>query len=55
MSLAFFWIFLLLMLCGLPVMFALLVAPSISLMIDDKTQFFTLLIGACTRGSTTSR
>ena len=50
MSLAFFWVFLLLMLCGLPVMFALLIAPSISLMIDDKTQFFTLLIGRMYKG-----
>ena len=41
MSLAFFWIFLLLMLCGLPVMFALLVAPSLSLMIDGQANFFT--------------
>lgn len=38
------------MLCGLPVMFSLLIAPSISLMIDDKTQFFTLLIGRMYKG-----
>ena len=50
MSLAFFWIFLLLMLCGLPVMFALLVAPSLSLMIDGQANFFTLLIGRMYKG-----
>ena len=50
MSLAFFWIFLLLMLCGLPVMFALLIAPSISLMLDGQSHFFTLLVGRMYKG-----
>ena len=50
MSLAFFWVFLLLMLCGLPVMFSLLIAPSISLMLDGQDHFFTLLIGRMYKG-----
>jgi len=50
MSLAFFWIFLLLMICGLPVMFALIIAPSLSLMIDGQANFFTLLMTRMYKG-----
>ncbi|PPB80929.1 tripartite ATP-independent transporter DctM subunit [Albidovulum inexpectatum] len=40
MGLAFFWIFFVLMAVGMPVVFALLVAPALSLVIDGKDGLF---------------
>lgn len=44
MSILFFWLFLGLMILGLPIVFALILAPSISLLIEGKEVFLTLLI-----------
>lgn len=43
MSIAFFWILLLAMFLGLPVAFALLFAPGVSLLLEGKEMFFLLL------------
>jgi len=43
-SLAYFWIFLFLLAAGTPVVFALLLGPGLSLMIDGQAQFFTALL-----------
>lgn len=40
MSLAYFWIFFVLLAIGMPVVFALLIAPGLSLVIDGKDQLF---------------
>lgn len=50
MSLAYFWIFLLLMACGMPVVFALLVGPGLSLMLDEQPQFFPALLARLYNG-----
>jgi tripartite ATP-independent transporter DctM subunit len=44
MSVAFFWIFLLLLALGTPVVFALLAGPGLSLLLDDETQYFAALL-----------
>lgn len=44
MSLAYFWIFVFLMAAGMPVVFALLVAPGLSLVLDEETVFFQALL-----------
>jgi tripartite ATP-independent transporter DctM subunit len=44
MSLSYFWIFLLLLTAGTPVVFALLMGPGISLIIDGKEVFFSALL-----------
>lgn len=44
MSLLFFWIFLALMILGLPIVFALILAPAVSLMVEGKDIFLTLLV-----------
>ncbi|NJD30320.1 MAG: TRAP transporter large permease [Gammaproteobacteria bacterium] len=44
MSVAFFWIFILLLALGTPVVFALLIGPGLSLVLDGQTQFFTALL-----------
>jgi tripartite ATP-independent transporter DctM subunit len=44
MSVAFFWIFILLLALGTPVVFALLVGPGLSLLLDDETQYFAALL-----------
>ncbi len=44
MSLTFFWLLLVLMAVGVPIVFAMVLAPGISLLIDGKPQFFTLLL-----------
>jgi TRAP-type mannitol/chloroaromatic compound transport system permease large subunit len=43
-SLLFFWFFVILMAMGVPVVFAMFLAPGISLLIDGKTTFYTLLM-----------
>ena len=43
MSLVFFYIFLMLMFLGMPVVFALLLGPGIGLLIDDSASFITML------------
>lgn len=44
MSFAYFWIFLIIMLAGMPVVFALLVGPGLSLILDDQEAFFGALL-----------
>ncbi len=44
MSLAFFWIFVLLLALGAPVVFALLIGPGVSLVLDDDTRYFAALL-----------
>lgn len=44
MSFAYFWIFLIILAAGMPVVFALLVGPGLSLMLDDQEAFFNALL-----------
>lgn len=44
MSAAFFWLLVLLMAIGMPVAFALLAGPALSLLLDGQTQYFTALL-----------
>jgi tripartite ATP-independent transporter DctM subunit len=44
MSLSYFWIFILLLTAGAPVVFALLIGPGLSLMIDGNEVFFSALL-----------
>ena len=44
MSIAFFWIFVLLLALGTPVVFALLIGPGLSLVLDGQPQFFAALL-----------
>ncbi|MBU2511297.1 TRAP transporter large permease [bacterium] len=44
MSLLFFWLFLAFMILGLPIVFALILAPGISLMVEGRDIFLTLLV-----------
>ncbi|MFT6269914.1 MAG: tripartite ATP-independent transporter DctM subunit [Alphaproteobacteria bacterium] len=44
MSLSYFWIFILLLTAGTPVVFALLVGPGVSLMLDGNEVFFSALL-----------
>lgn len=44
MSIAFFWIFILLLVFGTPVFFALLIGPGLSLLFDGETQYFPALL-----------
>lgn len=44
MSVAFFWLFILLLALGTPVVFALLIGPGLSLVLDDETQYFAALL-----------
>ncbi|MFT4654628.1 MAG: tripartite ATP-independent transporter DctM subunit [Patiriisocius sp.] len=44
MSLSYFWIFILLLTAGTPVVFALLIGPGVSLMIDGNEVFFSALL-----------
>ena len=44
MSLSYFWVFILLLISGAPVVFALLMGPGISLMIDDQQVYFSALM-----------
>lgn len=50
MSLAYFWIFLLLLAAGAPVVFALLIGPGLSLVIDGETNFFPALMSRLYNG-----
>ena len=51
MSLAYFWLFFILLAVGMPVVFALLVAPALSLVIDGKDQlFFSKLLSSIYNG-----
>jgi TRAP-type transport system large permease protein len=43
-SVAFFWIFLILLALGTPVVFALLIGPGLSLVLDDETRYFAALL-----------
>ena len=44
MSLSYFWVFILLLISGAPVVFALLMGPGISLLIDDQQVYFSALM-----------
>ena len=44
MSIAFFWIFILLLAVGAPVVFALLLGPGLSLVLDGETRYFAALL-----------
>lgn len=44
MSIAFFWIFILLLIFGTPVFFALLIGPGLSLLFDGETRYFPALL-----------
>ena len=44
MSFAYFWIFLIILAAGMPVVFALLVGPGLSLILDDQEVFFSALL-----------
>jgi tripartite ATP-independent transporter DctM subunit len=44
MSIAFFWIFMLLLALGAPVVFALLLGPGLSLLLDGETRYFAALL-----------
>ncbi|MGF1474956.1 MAG: TRAP transporter large permease [Geminicoccaceae bacterium] len=50
MSLWFFWLFLLLLGCGVPVFFVLLLAPGISLFIAGQTQFYAQILSRLYNG-----
>jgi tripartite ATP-independent transporter DctM subunit len=50
MSVAFFWILILLMALGTPVVFALLISPAISLALDGETQYFPALLARLYNG-----
>ena len=44
MSLSYFWIFILLLISGTPVVFALLMGPGLSLLLDDQSVYFSALM-----------
>ena len=50
MSVAYFWIFIFLMAAGMPVVFALLVGPGVSLILDDEGAFFSVLLSRLYNG-----
>jgi tripartite ATP-independent transporter DctM subunit len=50
MSTAFFWIFVLLLALGMPVVFALLVGPGLSLVLDDQRPYFAALLSRLYNG-----
>lgn len=50
MSVAYFWLFLLLLACGMPVLFALLVGPGLSLFIDGSPQYLSALLSRLYNG-----
>ena len=50
MSFAYFWIFILLLAAGAPVVFALLIGPGLSLAIDGQPQFFAALLSRLYNG-----
>jgi tripartite ATP-independent transporter DctM subunit len=43
-SVAFFWLFVLLLALGTPVVFALLIGPGLSLLLDGETQYYAALL-----------
>jgi len=49
-STAFFWIFVLLLALGMPVVFALLAGPGLSLMLDDQQPYFAALLSRLYNG-----
>jgi tripartite ATP-independent transporter DctM subunit len=50
MSLAYFWIFLFLLAAGMPVVFALLAGPGLSLLMDGQEEYFTALLSRLYNG-----
>ena len=42
MALMFFWLFLISMVIGLPIVFGMLIGPGIQLLIEGKVKFLTL-------------
>lgn len=50
MSLGYIWIFLLLLIAGAPVVFALLIAPALSLTLDGEARFLPALLGRLYNG-----
>jgi tripartite ATP-independent transporter DctM subunit len=50
MSVAFFWILVLLLALGAPVVFALLASPGLSLLLDGETQYFPALLARLYNG-----
>jgi TRAP-type transport system large permease protein len=49
-SVAFFWIFVLLLAFGTPVVFALLIGPGLSLLLDGETQYYAALLARLYNG-----
>jgi len=49
-STAFFWIFVMLLALGMPVVFALLVGPGLSLVLDDQQPYFAALLSRLYNG-----
>jgi tripartite ATP-independent transporter DctM subunit len=49
-SAAFFWIFVMLLALGMPVVFALLVGPGLSLVLDDQRPYFAALLSRLYNG-----
>jgi tripartite ATP-independent transporter DctM subunit len=50
MSVAFFWILILLLALGTPVVFALLISPGLSLVLDGETRYFPALLARLYNG-----
>lgn len=50
MSVAFFWLFVLLLALGAPVVFALLISPGLSLVLDGETRYFPALLARLYNG-----
>lgn len=50
MSLSYFWIFILLLASGAPVVFALLIGPGLSLLLDGRTEFHASLLSRLYNG-----
>ncbi|TQV67738.1 TRAP transporter large permease [Exilibacterium tricleocarpae] len=50
MSLTYFWVFIFLLSAGMPIVFALLIGPGVSLLVDDQEMFFTALLSRLYNG-----
>lgn len=50
MSLTYFWVFIFLLSAGMPIVFALLIGPGVSLLVDDQDMFFTALLSRLYNG-----
>ena len=50
MSQTYFWIFIFLLASGMPVVFALLIGPGLSLLFDGQDEFFQVLLSRLYNG-----